>query len=77
MVTVENCLMTRLTICILPIYYEGISIKEYKIGAARIGDMRNVYKILVGNQEGKKSSVSFTCTREGNINMNVKNTVWC
>jgi hypothetical protein len=49
MVTVENCLMRGSSICILPIYYYGISIKEYEIGGSRTGDMRNAYKILVGN----------------------------
>jgi hypothetical protein len=43
---------------------------------ARMGDMRNVHKILVGKSEGKRPLGRPRCSWEDNIRMNLREIWW-
>jgi hypothetical protein len=44
--------------------------------AARRGEMKNSYKIFVGNPEGKRLLREPSCRWEGNIRMDVRRIWW-
>ena len=44
--------------------------------AARVGERRGVYRVLVGKPEGKRRPGRPKCRWEDNINMNIQEVGW-
>jgi len=55
--TGEDCIMRNFRICTFHQYYWGDQVNEDELGGAcnTHGEMKNVYKIFVGNTEEKKT----------------------